>query len=84
MLGDAVDRMKASLRSFARYVPAEVVRDLLARGEEARLGSELRTLTIYFSDIEGFTTVSEQLAPGAARGDPERVPADDDRHDAGV
>ena len=43
-------------------VPAEVVRDLLARGEEARLGSELRTLTIYFSDIEGFTTVSEPLA----------------------
>jgi adenylate cyclase len=63
VLGDAVERMKASLRSFARYVPAEVVRDLLARGEEARLGGELRTLTIYFSDIEGFTTLSEQLAP---------------------
>jgi adenylate cyclase len=63
VLGDAVDRMKASLRSFARYVPAEVVRDLLARGEEARLGGELRTLPFYFSDIEGFTTVSEQLAP---------------------
>ena len=42
VLGDAVDRMKASLRSFARFVPAEIVRELLARGEEARLGGETR------------------------------------------
>jgi adenylate cyclase len=62
-VADAVDRMKASLRSFARYVPTDLVRELLAQGEEARLGGETRQLTIHFSDIESFTGVSERLAP---------------------
>jgi adenylate cyclase len=63
VLGDAVTRMKASLRSFGRFVPTEVVRDLLARGEEARLGGETRALTLHFSDIEGFTQISERMSP---------------------
>src|SRR5262249_19984873 len=63
IVADAVDRMKASLRSFARFVPGEVVREVLVQGEDARLGGELRTLTILFSDIEGFTTLSERLTP---------------------
>jgi adenylate cyclase len=63
VVSDAVDRMKASLRSFGRYVPTELVRELLARGEEARLGGETRTLTIFFSDIENFTHLSEALPP---------------------
>jgi len=65
VVSDAVDRMKASLRSFGRYVPTELVRDLLARGEEARLGGETRLMTIHFSDIEGFTSISEPLPPEA-------------------
>ena len=63
VVSDAVDRMKASLRSFGRYVPTELVRELLARGEEARLGGETRCLTIQFSDVESFTRISERLAP---------------------
>jgi adenylate cyclase len=63
VLGDAVDRMKASVRSFARYVPAEVVRDLLMRGEDAQLGGALRVLTVQFTDIENFTALSETLTP---------------------
>ncbi len=63
IVSDSVNRMKASLRSFSRYVPADLVREVLASGQEARLGGQLRCLSIHFSDIEGFTALSEQLSP---------------------
>jgi adenylate cyclase len=62
-LRDAADRMKSGLRSFIKYVPDDLVRRLLSSGKEAALGGEIRRLTIFFSDIEGFTSHSEQLAP---------------------
>jgi adenylate cyclase len=55
--------MTASLRSFGRYVPADIVRALLAQGQEARLGGATRRLSIHFSDIENFTAISERLSP---------------------
>lgn len=65
VLGDAADRMKKSLRSFGRYVPTDLVRDLLGQGQEARLGGAVRPLTLFFSDVKGFTSLSEGLEPGA-------------------
>ena len=62
-LGASVDRMKASLRSFAHYVPTDLVRTLLARGDEAELGGEIRRLTIHFSDVADFTAMSEGMDP---------------------
>jgi adenylate cyclase len=62
-LGASVDRMKASLRSFGRYVPANVVRQLLSHGREAQLGVEVRRLSMFFSDIQNFTTISEAMEP---------------------
>jgi adenylate cyclase len=62
-LGFAVEEMKAGLRSFQKYVPADLVRHILESGEEARLGGSRKTITIYFSDIARFTSVSEQLGP---------------------
>jgi len=63
-LGEAVDRMKANLRSFSHYVPTDLVRRLLAAGKEAELGGEVRQLTIFFSDVRNFTTMSEGMPPG--------------------
>jgi adenylate cyclase len=62
-MADAIDRMKASLRSFARYVPTQLVQDLLETGEESKLGGHKQELTTLFSDLEGFTTLSEQMEP---------------------
>ncbi len=64
-LGVSVDRMKASLKSFGRYVPADLVRELLAAGREAQLGGEIRRLTIHFSDVADFTSISEGMEPGS-------------------
>ena len=62
-LGISVDHMKASLRSFGHYVPTDLVRTLLAQGIDAELGGELRHLSMHFSDVENFSTISEGMQP---------------------
>ena len=62
-LRDAANRMKSGLRSFMRYVPDDLVRQLLSSGEEAVLGGKIRRLTVFFSDIEGFASHSETVTP---------------------
>ena len=59
----ATDDMKRGLRSFGKYVPTDLVRDIMASGGEAELGGRKANLTVFFSDIEGFTSISEQLEP---------------------
>lgn len=60
-LAGAVEEMKTSLRSFQKFVPSELVRQLLESGQEAKLGGSRKELTVYFSDIVGFTSISEKL-----------------------
>ena len=62
-LATATEEMKSSLRSFQKYVPADLVRSLLRSGQEAKLGGENRIVTIYFSDIVNFTSIAESMAP---------------------
>jgi adenylate cyclase len=49
--------------SFAYYVSPEVVAALIQDPTKLKLGGEKRNLTILFSDIRGFTSVSEKLPP---------------------
>jgi len=60
---NAIAAMKSGLQAFRRYVPAELVRQLIHTGEETRLGGQKRDLTVFFSDIAGFTTIAESMAP---------------------
>jgi adenylate cyclase len=50
-------------RAFQHYVPPAVVEDLVADADKLRLGGEKRELTVLFSDIRGFTALSETMAP---------------------
>jgi len=58
---NAVDNMKNGLRSFKKYVPAKLVADLIRLQKEAVLGTEKKTITVMFSDIKDFTTISEKM-----------------------
>jgi len=58
-----LENMKRGLRSFRKYVPADLVQELIELGVDAKLGGEKKTLTIFFSDIANFTTMSEKLEP---------------------
>jgi adenylate cyclase len=48
---------------FSRYVNPTVVDELVAHPEKMRLGGERKELTVFFSDIEEFTSISEKLSP---------------------
>ncbi len=61
----SVEGMKTNLRSFQKYVPSDLVRELVQSGTEARLGGHRDVLTIAFSDIANFTPIAESLPPEA-------------------
>ena len=57
-------REKKVLRgAFAHYVPEKVVQELMNNPDKLQLGGEERVVTVMFSDVAGFTTVSEKLTP---------------------
>ncbi len=57
------ERMRIALDAFSRYVPVDVVRELMTQGEAARIGGSRRELTVLFTDIRGFTSVAESMDP---------------------
>ena len=58
------DKDKRYLRqAFSLYLPATVVDRLVESAVPPTLGGETRELTVLFSDIQGFTQISEQLSP---------------------
>lgn len=57
-------RQKTAIKSlFSRYVDPSVVNQLVNNPELVKLGGERKTLSVLFSDIANFTTVSEKLTP---------------------
>jgi adenylate cyclase len=48
---------------FSHYMSDLLIQDLLKNPEKLRLGGEKRVLTVFFSDLAGFTSLSEKLTP---------------------
>jgi adenylate cyclase len=49
--------------TFSRFLSPAMVEQVLAKGGGIKLGGDKRELTVLFSDIRGFTTLSEKLDP---------------------
>ncbi len=50
-------------KAFSSYVSPDLVREIEKNPDKLVLGGEQREITVLFSDIRGFTTVSESLTP---------------------
>ncbi|TYT74447.1 CHASE2 domain-containing protein [Desulfobotulus mexicanus] len=49
--------------AFSQYLSPAVIDELLINPEKLKLGGEKREITIFFSDLEGFTSISEGMDP---------------------
>lgn len=59
-------RQKAFLKkAFSQYLSPAVIERLVHDPSKLKLGGERREITIFFSDLEGFSTFSEKLDPEA-------------------
>ncbi len=47
--------------AFSQYVNPEVVKEILKDPEKLKLGGDKREISIFFSDLAGFTTIAEKL-----------------------
>jgi adenylate cyclase len=62
----AEERERERIRkAFESYVAPTIVQEMLKHPEQLRLGGERREITILFTDIRGFTSMSENLNPEA-------------------
>ncbi|MDF1658085.1 MAG: adenylate/guanylate cyclase domain-containing protein [Verrucomicrobiales bacterium] len=69
MIGDRLSlelKEKKYIRGvFGSYVAPDIVNEIISSGKTPELGGEKVNITILFSDIQGFSTFSEQLTPEA-------------------
>lgn len=59
------DRDERFLRkSFSLYLAPEVIETMVASGKMPALGGEMRNVTMFFSDLSGFSSIAETMTPG--------------------
>ena len=49
--------------AFQQYLSPDVIAQLMDNPKQLQLGGEKRVMTAFFSDVQGFSTISEQLDP---------------------
>jgi adenylate cyclase len=58
------EREKKKIKgAFQHYLSPDVMNQVLDNPEKLRLGGERRECTVFFSDVRGFTSISESLPP---------------------
>src|SRR5205085_7918787 len=57
----AIGDMAQGLAAFRKYIPADLVKRLVSDGNGARLGGAVKTMSVMFVDLAGFTGMSERL-----------------------
>ena len=58
------EREKGFIRNaFSHYLSEDVIKDIVGNPDKLKLGGELRHMTAMFTDIKGFSTISEKLTP---------------------
>jgi adenylate cyclase len=62
IMQSAMMGMRGGLAAFAKYIPRDLVRELIQEGQEASLGGTEKDLTVFFSDITGFTGITETFS----------------------
>ena len=60
------ERDKKKIRgTFEKYVSPAIVKEVMAHPDNIRLGGRKEHMSVFFSDVRGFTTISESLDPEA-------------------
>ncbi len=49
--------------AFGQYLAPTVIEEIVKNPDKLRLGGERKVLTAFFSDVQGFSTISENLSP---------------------
>ena len=62
-ISQSLGTLQVALADFSRYVPTSLVRQLVLNRQALHLEGESRPLAILFSDIRGFTTLTENMDP---------------------
>jgi adenylate cyclase len=60
---ESLEKAKTAMRAMGKYASVDLVRKLFRDKKEPALGGELLEISIMFSDIKGFTSISETLSP---------------------
>lgn len=60
---ESLEKAKSAMRALGKYAPIDLVKKLYQEKREPRLGGEMTLVSMMFTDIADFTTISEHLAP---------------------
>ncbi len=59
------ENVKFIRTTFSKFVSQDIVEELLNNPDAISLGGSRKEVTVFFSDVRGFTTISERLSPEA-------------------